>query len=124
MTKFVFCSLFRLEENICLKSIKESQLVGMNFARKPLVMSEIDAIDDTGIALREQVSSFGLSGRKPGSLPDFVQPARIAGISQTQVAPPNTQPTGDPDVDGVGFRQRASMVACAVRRRLWGMVQR
>lgn len=68
----------------------------------------IDPVDKAWMAPAEFVDRLRVTAGEAGLLPDFIEAAGVAGVAAAEHTPGNSQPTGDPDVDGVlGCQSRA-----------------
>jgi hypothetical protein len=75
--------------------------------------------DQLGIAGRKNVQSFLAATGEPGPFPDLIKASRITLIADEQILAAYPQPTGNPNVDGVFFRQRTGRIErlrCGLRR--------
>jgi hypothetical protein len=83
---------------------------GLELRRQPArdtpMGAGVDAVDQAWMAVLENLQRLGPAAGEPLLLPDLVEPARIAAITCNQVLASDAQPPGDPDLDGVGFRER------------------
>jgi hypothetical protein len=98
---------------------EERELAWLGRPRDAPVGPEIDAADEERIALCKQLLGLGADARKARLLPDLVEATRVTAVAGNEVAAADAEPARDPDVDGVGLGQRASL-----RRGRGGDVQR
>jgi hypothetical protein len=71
-----------------------------------LVGTEINPVEQRGVARLEQLQRLGAGSRKALALPDLVQAAGVAGVAPDEVLAPDAQPACDPDVDCIRFGER------------------
>jgi len=76
----------------------------------------VGARTEPGVETREASPEFleraGAAAWKARFFPDFVKAAWVAGIAALQVHRPDAEPTCDPNVDGIGLRQRTTRDGC------------
>lgn len=72
----------------------------------PDMGSSINAAREGGKFRTKAFESPAAAARKPILLPDLIETARVAAIAHDEVARTNSEPTGDPDIDRIGFRKR------------------
>lgn len=70
-------------------------------------IAEIGPITLAGMECPKAFGGLASARRKTLAPPDLIKPAAVATIAIEQVFLPDSQPTRDPDVDGIGFGQRA-----------------
>lgn len=89
-------------------SFEERKLTLMAVARVALVRAKIDAIHQARIAFLEHFEGLSAGGGEAHAFPNFIEATRIAAVASYEVLASNTQPTGDPDVDGIRLGERAA----------------
>lgn len=75
--------------------------------RNAAVRATIDAIQQGWIANRKEGKGLLPRPCKPALLPDLVDAARVAAVAANEVYTADTEPAGDPYVDGVDLGQPA-----------------
>ena len=83
-------------------------MIGMRRHWDALMRARIDADVEAREAVAEFLQRSGPTAGEARLFPDFVEPARIAGIAADEVGRSNAQPSRDPDVDGVLLGQRTA----------------
>ena len=56
----------------------------------------------------KRLQSLRTAAPETGLLPDLVEPSWIAPVTLDEVASPHPQPACNPDIDRIGFRERAA----------------
>ena len=99
---------------------EEVVLLRIDGAARNAPIAEISAVGSAGVKLTKAVGGLATAGWKAIAPPDLVEPAAVAAIAVEQIFLPHAQPAGDPNVDGIGFREwaRGELGRVALVRRL------
>jgi hypothetical protein len=87
---------------------KQAELAGRNGERHAAVGAGVEARFETWKADLKFLQGSRAAAGKSRLFPDFIEAARIAGVAPLQVDRPDAEPACDPDVDGIGLRQRTA----------------
>jgi hypothetical protein len=88
-------------------SVEEPELLRVACAQRQAAMTAVvDAVDEPRMASRKHLDGLDAAAGKALLAPDFVKTPRIAAIAADECRAGDAQPARDPNVDGVGIRER------------------
>lgn len=90
-------------------SIEQLVLLRIAVCAGDAAVAEVGTVSAVGMQFAETVGRLAPTRWKAFAPPNFIEPAAGAVIAIDQIFLSDAEPAGDPDIDGIGFGERASV---------------